>query len=351
VRNGAALAQRGGFWAALETEIVDPLMKAVVEPPQPPSDVIRRVRFDPPEAIVRKAHDSDNWPMTWGDDDAIYTSYGDGRGFEPPVEKKLSLGLARIEGGPTDFKAANLRAPTAERLGDGAKGPKASGMLMVNGVLYMWVRNTGNAALAWSADHGKTWEWGFTFNESFGCPAFLNFGRDYDGARDGYVYVYSQDGPGAYEPYDRVVLARVLKSQVREKGAYEFFVKTRPDGAPAWSNRIEDRGAAFANAGRCERVDAAYNPGLGRYLLTVSYGHGHGWGLYDAPTPWGPWTTAFSTSDWGLGETHGYRLPTKWISGDGRTMWLVFSGRKENDAFCVRRMVLETYSVLDTARH
>ena len=41
-------------------------------------------------------------------------------------------------------------AATAETLGDGAKGKKASGMLMVDGVLYMWVRNAGNSQLAWS---------------------------------------------------------------------------------------------------------------------------------------------------------------------------------------------------------
>ena len=39
--------------------------------------------------IVRKALDSDNWPITWGDDDQLYTAYGDGRGFEPFVKTKL----------------------------------------------------------------------------------------------------------------------------------------------------------------------------------------------------------------------------------------------------------------------
>jgi hypothetical protein len=205
----------------------------------------------------------------------------------------------------------------------------------------MWVRNTANATLAWSADHGRTWNWGLKFDQSLGCPAFLNFGRNYDGARDEYVYVYSQDGPSAYEPYDRIVLARVPRARIREQGAYEFFVKRESE--PIWSKRIEERGGVFEYPGHCERLDAIYNRGLGRYLLTVSYGHGHGWGLFDSPSPWGPWTTAFSTTDWGLGDTHGYRLPTKWIADDGRTMWLVFSGRQENDAFCLRRMQIDLY--------
>jgi hypothetical protein len=343
VRNGTQLRNDVGFWAAVEQETVTPIMSAITDPPYPPSDVIKRVRFDDERAIIRKAIDSDNWPMTWGDDDAIYTSYGDGSGFEPFVEKKLSMGLARVEGTPPDFRGINLRAETAERTGNGANGPKASGMLMVDGVLYMWVRNTGNATLAWSADHGKTWDWGFKFEESFGCPTFLNFGRNYQGAPDSYVYTYSQDGPSAYGPRDSAVLARVPKDKIRDKQAYEFFVRRAPDGQAVWSAKISERGPVFEAPGRTERLDTAYNRALGRYLLTVGYGHGKGWGLFESPTPWGPWRTAFSTNDWGLGETHGYRLPTKWMSADGREMWLVFSGIKPNDAFCTRRMTFDLY--------
>jgi CubicO group peptidase (beta-lactamase class C family) len=343
VRNGTALAKDGGFWAVVENEIVTPLMQCVTEPPNPPSDVIKRVRFDSPEKIIRKAIDSDNWPLTWGDDGAIYTSYGDGSGFEPFVEKKLSMGLARVEGMPPDFMGSNLRAPTAERTGNGPAGAKASGILMVDGVLYMWVRNTAHATLAWSEDHGKSWTWGWKFEESFGCPTFLNFGQNYKYARDDYVYFYSQDGPGAYEPYDRVVLARLPKNKMRDKSACEFFVKAGADQKAIWSASIARRGAVLNYAHHCERLDAVFDKGIGRYLLTVSYGHGQGWGLYDAPAPWGPWSVAYSTTNWGLGETHGYRLCSKWISSDGRELWMVFSGLKPYDAFCVRRMMIDTY--------
>src|SRR4051794_40905424 len=128
--------------------------------------------------------------MTWADDDAQYTAYGDGRGFEPFVPEKLSLGLARVVGPPEGFAGLNIRSATGEREGDGAKGEKASGMLMVDGVLYLWARNAGNSRLGWSSDHAGTWRWcDWRFEEGFGCPTFLNFGRDFAGARDDYVYV------------------------------------------------------------------------------------------------------------------------------------------------------------------
>ena len=94
---------------------------------------------------------------------------------------------------------------------------------MVDGVLYMRVRNTGNAQLAWSEDHGKTWHWGFKLTTSFGSPAFLNFGHNYAGARDDFVYTYSQDGPSAYESSDALVLARVRKGAHPRPGGVRVF--------------------------------------------------------------------------------------------------------------------------------
>ncbi|MEZ5391357.1 MAG: sialidase family protein [Bryobacterales bacterium] len=117
------------------------------------------MRWAPKETIVRKAKGGDNWPLTWTADDALFTAYGDGWGFEPRVETKLSLGFAKVTGGPDDFEGVNVRSESGERLGQGAKGKKASGLLMVDGALYMAVRNAGNAQLAWSEDGGATWTW------------------------------------------------------------------------------------------------------------------------------------------------------------------------------------------------
>jgi hypothetical protein len=344
VRNGSKLTDPRGeadHWKTVDRRLLAPLVACVTDAPPAPSTDIRGVHFDPESSIVRKAYDSDNWPITWGDDDNLYTAYGDGHGFEPLIKPKLSLGLARVEGGPRDFHGVNIRSASAERTGGGAKGAKASGMLIVDGTLYMWARNTHNATLAWSTDHGANWTWGFTLDTSFGCPTFLNFGRNYAGAADDYVYSYSQDGPGAYEPCDGIVLARVPRARLRDRAAYQFFAGLDASGSPKWSPDIAARAHVIHDPGRCDRLDVVYDPGIRRYLMAMSFGQGKGWELLDAAKPWGPWTVAFQTHDWGLGQTHGYRLPSKWISPDGKELWLVFSGRNENDAFCVRRMTLE----------
>ena len=111
----------------------------------PPSPVVAGLRWAPPESVVRLAAGSDNWPLAWADDDRMYTAYGDGWGFVPKVPEKLSLGFACIEGGPDSPAGTNIRSQTGEQHGDGRKGGKASGILCLDGSLYLWVRNTGNS--------------------------------------------------------------------------------------------------------------------------------------------------------------------------------------------------------------
>jgi hypothetical protein len=313
--------------------------KSVARPPYPPSSWIKGIEWAPAESIIRRARGGDNWPLTWGDDDLLYTAYGDGKGFEPFLDVKLSMGLARIRGGADDFVGENVRSATLETRGDGPKGKKASGILMVHGTLYLWARNAGNSQLAWSADRGQTWTWSdWKFSSSFGCPTFLNFGRNYAGARDEYVYVYSHDSDSAYEPADRMVLARVPADRIRGREAYSFFAGMK-DGVPEWTADISQRGAVFVHPSRCYRSGITYNSGLQRYLWcqiipgpdTRFEG---GFAIYDAPEPWGPWTTAFFTEAWDVGPGETASIPTKWISEDGRTIHLVFSG---DDHFSVRK--------------
>ena len=345
VRNGGALGptDRGRL-------LFDPLAEAVVgdavpsAAPVPPSPVITGITWAPPETIRRAAPDSDIWVTTWADDGHLYTGYGDGTGFVPKVSEKLSMGFARIEGGPDDFRGVNLRSPTFEDKGNGPRGRKLSGLLMVDGTFYMWVRNAGNSRLAWSTDRGATWEWGWKFEKGFGCPTLLNFGRNYDGARDGFVYVYSPDRDTAYPPAaDRVVMARVPKDRVRARAAYEFFAGT-DGGSPKWSPDPSACAGVLTSPGNCYRVTVAYNPGLKRYLMCQA-GSGvekvrhAAVAVYDAPEPWGPWTTAFYAPKWDVPTGDTMHFPTKWISPDGKTLHLIFAG---DDSFSVRKATLTT---------
>jgi CubicO group peptidase (beta-lactamase class C family) len=322
---------------------VAPVNPPTANPPYPPSPVIRDLEWTPASSILRLAPGSDNWPTTWGDDDMLYTAYGDGRGFEPFVHAKLSLGLARVRGTPPNLAPENLPAPSLEQLGDGTSGRKASGLLMVDHVLYLWARNATNSQLAWSTNRGVAWSWAdWRFTNSFGCPTFLNFGPNYAGARDDYVYLYSADAETAYERSDQMVLARVPTSRILQRHAYEFLESVGDDGQPRWTRDIAHRGAVFTNPGRCYRSAISYCAPLRRYLW-VQTGLGDdtrfagGLAIYDAPEPWGPWTTAYATEVWDVGPGESAGFPPKWMSADGRTLHLLFSG---DDCFSVRAVSL-----------
>jgi hypothetical protein len=202
------------------------------------------------------------------------------------------------------------------------------------------VRNADNSHLGWSADHGATWEWtDWRFTTSFGCPTFLNFGRNYAGARDEFVYVYSFDSDNAYDAADRIVLARVPERKIADRKAYEFFVKTGPGSRPVWDADIARRGAVFENKGRCYRGGVSYVAGLKRYLLWQNTKAGDarfegGLTIYDASEPWGPWTTVYHAERWDVGPGESGSFPTKWMSPDGLALHLVFSG---DDNFSVRK--------------
>jgi CubicO group peptidase (beta-lactamase class C family) len=365
VRNGETLAPEPKNAKDVFEAFHDPRVKILFEPvieaitdrpaqssaaPYPASKTITGITWAAKETIVRKAKGSDNWPLTWADDDNQYTAYGDGRGFEPFVPRKLGLGFARIEGNPPRFQGVNIPTPSGEQIGDGAASRKASGILCVEGVLYLWTRNAGNSQLAWSKDHGKTWEWAsWKLTTSFGCPTFLNFGKNYSGARDEFVYVYSDDADSAYTPADRMVLARVPKRNIKERDSYEFFRGLDAKEQPLWSKAISERGAVFTHKGRCYRSGITYSAGLQRYLwmqiLPGTEGKKAdtrfegGLAIYDAPEPWGPWTTVYFTEKWDVAPGETASFPTKWMSEDGRNVHLVFSGE---DCFSLRKASLTT---------
>jgi len=347
LRMGGPMTEADDASSEIGPLIVDPLMQAFahrIAAPYPPSTIIKTVEWDEKKNVVRHARGSDNWPVTWADDDALYTAYGDGNGFEPFVPEKLSLGFARMKGSPKAIAGENIRSASGEQKGEGPSGRKASGLLMIDGTLFMWVRNAGNSQLAWSTDGAKTWTWNdWKFTDSFDCPVFLNFGRGSAGARDEFVYVYSPDTNTAYGAADRLVLARVPKDSVTQRDAYEFFVRIESDGEAIWSREITVRGSIFSNPGAVCRSHVTYSDALKRYLLVVigpavDGRFAGGFGVYDAAEPWGPWTTAFYTDAWDIGPGESASFPSKWLSADGRSAWLVFSG---NDNFSIRRATFE----------
>ena len=332
---------------------------AAAEAPYPASPVIGRVEFDF-STHRRLAEGSDNWPTTWAADGHLYSAWGDGGGFGGSNSKgRVSLGIARIEGDAGSYAGHNVWGGLEPENPATFTG-KSYGILSVGGKLYLWVAHQPNphlhrCQLAVSRDRGATWrlaDWSFRFEDQLSIPTFLNFGRDYAGARDGFVYSYFIHpawGPGRSESgnfgFDvhkpgRVYLARVPKEAILDRERYEFFAGLGDDASPRWSRRLADKQPVFRDDnGVGWNMSVSYNAGLKRYLLATEHGETHAGklGLFDAPEPWGPWTTVLYEEHWGKGQievsTFYWNFPTKWQTADGTEFTMVFTGKNSNDSW------------------
>ncbi|HFD80514.1 MAG TPA: DUF4185 domain-containing protein [Gammaproteobacteria bacterium] len=334
------------------SEMVDEQPSGLGKSPYPPSASIGGISFRW-ESHQRRAPGSDNWPITWADDDNQYTSWGDGGGFGGDnVRGRVSLGVARIEGPADSYRGHNVWG------GANAESPatftgKSYGIVCIDGILYLWRSGAGSNTTAFdfqrlyrSKDHGRTWvgaDWQFTREDGFFAPTFLQFGRDYSGSRDGYVYIYAPERKTdrwTIQKPGEIALIRVPRQRLFERGAYEFFAGEGKDGRPLWTHRVAERKPVFSDAANgVMRASATYNPGLDRYLLVTEHGRRArgNIGIYDAPTPWGPWTTVLFANAFGAphieANTFFWVFSNKWTSVDGRRFTLVFTGRDANDSW------------------
>jgi hypothetical protein len=166
-------------------------------------------------------------------------------------------------------------------------------------------------------------------NSAFSDPGIVQFGADYQGARDKYIYGYDEL---AFS--DGLALFRVAKANIETRSAYEFFAGLDGSGNPTWSADISNIQRVFTDPNGTEwGVTCTYDPLLKRYLLAVRHTGDTGeWGLFDAPEPWGPWTTVGYGTDFPkwtyTPDPNGasanrpayiHNFPAKWLSGT--TLW------------------------------
>ena len=127
-------------------------------------------------------------------------------------------------------------------------------------------------------------------------------------------------------------MARAPKARVADRVAYEFFAGLGANNTPQWSSDIAQRKPIFSDPNGVQRIGMSYNAALRRYFLTSAHQIGGGathtpaLGVFEAPEPWGPWSTVYYSDDFSGGYAFHHKFPTKWMSADGRTMWLLYSG-------------------------
>jgi len=213
-------------------------------PPYPQSSLIASVTFDF-STHVRQAGSSDNWPLTWAADDPQYTSWGNGGGFTGDgSECRVSLGIARIEANVRDFVGHDLWGDPDCAEPPAQFGGKTRTIMDIDGTLYFWGTQT----------------------------------------------------PGELH------LSRVPKTGIESQSQYQFFKGLNGCGQPLWG-MFSERRPVFVDPNGVMRNSAIYNPGLRRYFLVTNHTENNSGNvaIFDAPEPWGPWTTVLYELGWPAG--------------------------------------------------
>lgn len=362
----------------------------------PKSDLLSGLRWTGERTPIPGGIHNDTHPMTWAADGEMYMSSGDPNfayfdgvprhvswqeAFEKPelYPHMGGVDVERITGYGAGFGIEQVNTMPG-LIGPGGNGAKPSGMISVQGSLYLAVQNLlgkktpphrpdsqhgSDAAILRSDDFGKTWSpdiqtgliemeaqfydrrnwtwrnppeertgwqgWQPMFpGYRFGGPSFVQFGRDCAAAVDDFVYAISGD---QWDNGSELRLGRVPQDRIQEIESWEWAVVGQ--NGVAWTQDLSSSPPVLVIPRHISLPEMIYLPGLQRYLLLT-------WGLHkdfhvedgseltilEAEHPWGPFRLVHYEEIWDSLEICPYcpRVPLKWFDQDALSGWLFHSG-------------------------
>lgn len=346
----------------------------------------------------------DTYPMTWGADDEIYMGTGDpnwfryeGKIYNGNIPQRPELDawvyqrvsghvFEKLTGTPEKFGVERIHDFPGQT-GWGGSGPKPSGLISVDGVLYYAVQNLlgwkparyetdsqhgSDATILRSADGGRTWtpdldgmladyykkehtvgvphheawktapelrtqvgNWTPMFPGSwFGGPSFVQFGKDNANAVDEYVYAISTD---QWDNGTELRLGRVSKDAIMDRSAWEFAIP-QEDGGVEWTKKLYLSRPVLAIENHISMPEMVYLNEKRKYLLLTWALHenfhasaGSELTVLEADHPWGPFYLVSYEWMWGrrAGGHYCPRIPLKWFNQKTLTGAMVYSGNWE----------------------
>ncbi|MBI3117283.1 MAG: hypothetical protein HYZ00_01265 [Candidatus Hydrogenedentes bacterium] len=348
--------------------------------PFPGSTELTGIRFT---GVHSDYHCGDTWYPSWAPDGNLYSPWTDGKtegvGAFSGKGETAETGQAVMMGDdPLRLKIANT-APVQIASALPYLGRYPCGSLVHNGVWYYGTYCLGPSPKVnhegidfnWpvlgpmpgfriSTDYGKTWTASpltpekplfpepkeFMGPVKMGAPHFVDFGQNMEHSPDGKAYLLGmgaadQDAKPRYANLswitaDQVYLARVTPGieSINDLSKYEFFAGHDAAGKPVWSNDFAAIQPLLDWNNNMGCVTVTYNAPLKKYLMCVTDGwptagkmHSY---ILEADTITGPWRLVVYMKDFG---EQGYFLnfPSKFIRGDGKTLWLCYSANFANN--------------------
>jgi hypothetical protein len=328
-------------------------------------------------------HCGDTWYPSWASDDNLYSPWTDGKtegvgSYSGKGEAAETAQAILIGDDPLRLNIANT-APPQVASASPYLGRYPCGSLVYDGVWYYGTYCLGPAPKVdhdgmdfnWpvlgpmpgfriSTDYGKTWTPSpltpekplfpepaeFMGPVTMGAPHFVDFGKNMEYSPDRKAYLVgmgaeNQDAKPRYANLswitaDQIYLARVTPSieNINDISQYEFFAGHDASGRPVWTHDFAAIRPLLDWNNNMGCATVTYNAPLKKYLMCVT----DGWPtagkmnsyILEADAINGPWRLVVYMKDFG---EQGYFLnfPSKFIRGDGKTLWLCYSANFANN--------------------
>ena len=342
------------------------------------SDAFQQIRF---LGVKSGFNYGDTFYPTWADDDLLYSPWTDGATWRLDGTMDFSnsggidptTGQAVLEGNdPESLTVYSLGLHHASPTPYTGRYP--CGSLMYNGIWYYGTYclgpspkvQYGDVFVNWpwlgpfvgfrtSTDKGLSWEncphtpekplFGETgangYPVKIGSPHFVDFGKNMAYSPDGKAYMVAHGADiddkmprfwnQSWITGDQIYLLRVTPSlvNINDITKWEFYGGKDGRGNDVWTSDFNDIRPLLEWNNNMGCVTITYNAPLGKYLMCVTDGGNTvskmNTYILEAGSLTGDWKIIAYLKDFGE-QAYFVNIPSKFISPDGRTMWLMYSG-------------------------
>jgi hypothetical protein len=301
---------------------------------------------------------ADQWPLTWHSDNNLYGAWGDGYGIDANLPNKCYLGITRITGSASSFSGQDLYCH--ETTSSPNRKPGA-GPYSIGNTLYLFYGDYDyptDTMAATSTNNGADWSFGTKVFDGTGDEAemtgLVHFGPGHTDVPahldDNYMYALFTDATLNTDVTKPLYLARGLASAPTIKKNWQWFIGTNASGEARWGSRenaqkiVED--AATGNTGERSgpswfQTIMTYNPPLGQYILTYFTDRQGNLQVLVGDRPWGPFTKIWNKDFKNSERKFTIMVIPKFISSDGKTVWVAWSGAPTYDEVRFLRATLK----------
>ncbi|MBV6647952.1 MAG: hypothetical protein KI790_21000 [Cyclobacteriaceae bacterium] len=331
----------------------------------------------------------DTWYPSWASNDTLYSPWTDGyaeridgytdisRSWDGPSHNTTGQGVI-IGDDPLHLESYSIGIYRAESKPYHGRYP--SGSLVHNGVWYYGTYCLDPTGQAKYGDQTINWPWlgpfvGFRYSKDYGrkwvscphtpeepifkengqngypvkigAPHFVDFGKNMEYSPDGKAYLVAHGSDitdtkwrfwnNSWITGDQIYLLRVTPSieNINDPTQYEFYAGRSKQGQPIWTNDFDQIQPLLKWNNNMGCVTITYNAPLGnKYLMCVTDGGNTASKMntyiLEAEDLTGEWHLVTYLKDFGE-QAYFVNFPSKFISEDGMTAWLLYSGNFATD--------------------